>query len=158
MNGTRSAELSGSDVLLDSRGSDPAQQQHLLPGADDPTPEASEHATAPTLPMQPALQQADAQAVHAQQGGVGSQGVVHPESGPSWRQSEGSMQEVAGTSASSESGNTSCTHCLADQRQVLLRPQSLLARLIASAEYRPVLWPVAVLLLDWFFGIFLVCV
>lgn len=117
MNGTRSTELSGSDVLLDSGGSDPAQQQHLLRGADDFTPEASEHATAPdTLPTQPALQQADDQAAYAQQSSARPQGVVHPESGSSWQQPEGSVQEVASTSASSESGNTPCTHIIADQQ------------------------------------------
>lgn len=107
MNGTRSAELSASDVLLDSGGSGSSQQQHLLPAAHDPTPEASQHATVPdTVPLQPALQHADEQAAGAQQGGVGSQRVVHHEFEPSWQQSEGSMQEVASTSASSESGTT----------------------------------------------------
>lgn len=138
MNVTRSAEFSASDVLLDSGGSGSGEQHHLLPAARDPTPEASEHASVPdALPMQPALQQADEQAADVQRGGVGSQGVVHHESEPSWHQSEGSMQEVASTSASSESGTTSCTHTLADHHYVLVRsiqPQTVLARLVGSAE------------------------
>ena len=112
MNGTRSTELSASDVLLDSGGSDPAQKEHLLPATDNPVPDASQHATAPgTAPMQPASQQAAEQVVGPQQGEEGSEGVLHHEGRPSWQQSEGSMQEVASTSASSESGTTSCFTC-----------------------------------------------
>lgn len=109
MNGTRSAELSASDVLLDSGGSDPAQQEHMLPATEHPVPDAWQQATAPgTAPMQPASQQAAEQEVGLQQGGEGSEGGLHHEGRPSW-QLEGSMQEVASTSASSESGTTSCS-------------------------------------------------
>ena len=148
MNGTRSAELSASDLMLDSAGSDTAQQQHQLPAAEDATLHASQHATAPdTVPRQPAVQQADKQAADAQQGGVGSQEVVHHESGPSWQQSEGSMQEVASTSASSDSGTTSSHSC-----QPGTRPQ--LSKLSCNQVspgwlvvlIRPVSWPVPVLL------------
>ena len=102
MNGTRSAELQGSDVLLDSGGSDPAQQEHLMPATDQPVPDALQHDSAPGAPpMQPAEQ-----VVGSQPGGEGSEAVLHHKGRPSWQQSEGSMQEVASTSASSESGNT----------------------------------------------------
>ena len=116
VNGSRSAELSGSDVLLDSGGSDGEHEQQVTSAPDDAMPHASHHATVPaTAPAQPVLPQDGEQAAEQQQGGVGSEGVHH-ESVPSWQQSEGSMQEVASTSASSESGvlmslllpNTNC--------------------------------------------------
>ena len=147
MNGTRSAELSAPDLLLDSAGSNTAQQQHQLPAAEDPTLDAFQHATAPDpVPMQPAVHRADEQAADAQQGSVESQQVVHHESGPSWQQSEGSMQEVASTSASSESGTTLSHRCQPGTRPCLSKfscnqvSPGWLVVLI-----RPVSWPVPVL-------------
>lgn len=106
MNGTRSAELSASELLLESGGSDPVNEQQPSTGGDNPIIDASEHAGASSTALaQPALQQAEQAA--EQQAGVpaheGSPGM-QPQSDPSWQQSEGSMQEVASTSASSESG------------------------------------------------------
>lgn len=105
MNGTRSAELSASELLLESGGSDPVNEQQPSTGGDNPIIDASEHAGASSTALaQPALQQAEQAA--EQQAGVpaheGSPGM-QPQSDPSWQQSEGSMQEVASTSASSES-------------------------------------------------------
>lgn len=105
MNGTRSAELSGSDVP-DSAENDPDNGQQPPSAADDAILDASQHvAGSATAPEQPALQQAGEQAVD-QQADVGSQEGSNPQAAPSWQHSEGSMQEEASTSASSESGTT----------------------------------------------------
>ncbi|KAL3139596.1 hypothetical protein ABBQ38_003915 [Trebouxia sp. C0009 RCD-2024] len=102
MNGTRSAELSGSDVP-DSAENDPDNGQQPPSAADDAILDASQHvAGSATAPEQPALQQAGEQAVD-QQADVGSQEGSNPQAAPSWQHSEGSMQEEASTSASSES-------------------------------------------------------
>lgn len=116
MNGTRSAELSGSDVL-DSAENDPDDEQQPSSAADDLILDASQHVAGfATAPAQPELQQAGKQAAD-QQANVGSQDGSQPQAAPSWQHSEGSMQEEASTSASSESGITharlllSHSHC-----------------------------------------------
>ena len=106
MNGTRSAELSGSGVV-DSVNSDPDNEQQPSSAVDEPILDASQLAAeSATPPAQPGLQQAGEQATE-QQAVVGFEegsSGVHHQSIPSWQQSEGSMQEEASTSASSESG------------------------------------------------------
>lgn len=106
MNGSRSADLSGSDAILDSGERDFAQEAQSIPA---PRPDMSgvyEHAE-PTMLLPQAEQLAsDAEAAQQQPGSSG-EGERHRPAA-SWQQSEGSMQEVASTSGSSESGQPAC--------------------------------------------------
>ena len=113
MNGSRSTELAASDVILDSNNTDistdalpPATVQYTTTKIVS-TPDPQNH-------LSNSLLQADAQSHHMQQplqplyeqGESGSE-AGHHRPVPSWQQSEASMQEVASTSGSSESGTPS---------------------------------------------------
>ena len=99
MNGSRSAELSGSDAILDSTESDPAPHLHMSG--------VSEHAAEPTMLLpQAELVARDVEAAQQQPSSSGEAERHRPAA--SWQQSEGSMQEVASTSGSSESGQLVC--------------------------------------------------
>ena len=101
MNGSRSAELSGSDAVLDSGEShDLASEVQPTPADDADRSQEDQHAAA----AEPALPdcRSSPEAAAEQQGRAGGEAVQHRAA--TWQQSEGSMQEVASTSGSSESG------------------------------------------------------
>ena len=115
MNGSRSAELANSDVILDSNPSDPipdsfpasSMDEHITDGVS-----TSDHQAIPgSMLEEPQLEHADLQGFSNQARQCSE--AVHHRPAASWQQSEASMLEVASTSGSgsAESGIHTLTLC-----------------------------------------------